>query len=1769
MIFKTYNTALDSFDKRLGFSKRTFADWRNDIQSATIGNQSTLGKLTNGMSAAFTVSKGQIQDVDSIVPKLSEEDAAQKIKELVQYDKKIKSDEISWQDVYKTYNRNDQGYIAEWGASTEGKIRKTEDLIAVNNTARQSIIDQNAAIKSQTLSAKAGAFAINALAMAGNMLVMWGIGQAISFAVTKLDELAHASEYCAERAENLMNAYDSSIQTANNNAKSIESISNRYEELSKGVNNLGQNISLSTDDFAEYNNITNQIAETIPNLISGYTKEGDAILSLRGNVDLLRDSYKQAQKEAYALLTSNSEQGNPDDIIQTFHNTAMSKDTNYKDSIHMLEKFATASSGEKMLEIANKLENENFALYHGETMSNALQEIGIEEIIDSNWNLDSEQLAKIKSRIATVIRELEISTQAELSKISTISNAFLMTNDDYALLDETAQNAVSILVNSLDVNIAEKFQTKSDIGTYVQNTLDALAHPADRQNLINLFKLDTSEISLREAKASIDELIHKIAASLNSNPEELKLRLNFNITDELYDNLNTVTKNGAKHFTSNYSNINQREKQDYIKTETTNLEEFAEQNSINTQDEIAFWNTCIEESKSRQEAMDKYLNSDIKNSKDPLSFKESVNLLINMGENLEVLNSSYRELIDNSGRLSAKSIQEIIDTFSQFEGIDIDQFSSIITNPLSTVEEQQDAFSRLQSEYILSSDLLQELNDQNVDFVSSELEALGVTNARALVTGYLAMQKEYLAATGNLLADASINEIQQLINESTASDVAKQALAQLALTKFDVNQNQINTSADIDNVIGLANAAGASAASLARLANAKSVMSTVETQGLDGSAADFHRYEGAQTTIRQINNGTFDFDYTPLDPNSFKASSSGGSGGSGSPSGSSPAAREVSETFNWIDNLLDKIKSKISDTIESIKEKLTFNSIKNATKQAFQELTNTIQTVEKALTFYQDKANSVGLSQDYIEKIQNGSMDVQTITDEGLINQIKEYENWYKKIQDCNKELKDLKKQQSEIAQESLKAIQSLYNRKIDRISSEKKKTESSLEKKESRGGYASSNDYKKLISSTRSEKNLLTKQEENLSAQLNNMVKSGYIKKYSEEWYEWKKNIDSCTTSITDCDKSLSGYYKTLKNLPLDVASRKIEKLGQNMDLLDAKLGNAKTYTSKNKIIDQQTKNTKAEKNANKKAALDANKNYRSDKRKLSNTLNKSKSKKKLKNAVKKAMKANKPISAALLNQLEKSDKKAYEQALAYNASLEAKTESNYNYQLSVQNEKKSIQQNTKEKYNNIKYHYDSVNTQLDSKLSLADAKLNKVNTTGKSLYKKKQTDTIYDVQKNLLTDSYTETKAALKNKQNERNKYSKKKIENQYKKGQLSREDYLAQMAYINELDAEILGMESSLSDIKASIQDIQITKLSDELNTLTSSAKSIQDTISLNESKGRSSSAADYNALISNSKAQETNLKAQNKLLEKQQKQYEKGSEKYKELESQIKDNSSAIIDAQKNQEEWNRTLRDLPTDLLNKTLDTLEKLHNVYNALLDLRDAQGLTRTSEEIQTQIDNNTAEIQNQEKTLTTYKKSRDSIAPANADEIKRYDDLINETQAAILSLKAANEKLTDSFIQIRIDALQKEKDALQKVNDASDRRIALEKAQYEYERLKTQRTKRVFNGSSFVYEVDQEALKNAQSNLEALEFDELIHSIDDAIEDLENLKPEYNLYDKDGNSLNEQKVINATENAADKIAQAAQSIIEAYKTPVESISIEKADYTWVCQDKCVNFIF
>ena len=376
-------------------------------------------------------------------------------------------------------------------------------------------------------------------------LIGWAIlgSTAIVGLVKAYDMLTDSTEEVKERTENLLGSYNSAISKANSNTKTIEALTDRYETLSKGVNNLGENVSLTSDECSEYNDIVNQIADMFPTLITCYTDEGNAILSLKGNVEKLRDAFKEAQTEAYNLLIISGEDSDSDDIIANYKNqingkeSSLSKTSSYidgeggaKDAINIITRLTGALTPDEFREIYNQLYEEYKNIWNSAKIQDVLKSSGFEDLSHApKWsNLTEKDWSEVKHTAQATIQTYKAEIDSQLKNIDTLANAYLMTNEVYSKLDDQSKTAASLIVNSITEDIANGFHAKEDVGTYVANIFSQLKDNPDLSDaMIGLFTTDLSDMSIDDAKDVVDQYINTIAEILDEDPVELKVRLGF------------------------------------------------------------------------------------------------------------------------------------------------------------------------------------------------------------------------------------------------------------------------------------------------------------------------------------------------------------------------------------------------------------------------------------------------------------------------------------------------------------------------------------------------------------------------------------------------------------------------------------------------------------------------------------------------------------------------------------------------------------------------------------------------------------------------------------------------------------------------------------------------------------------------------------------------------------------------------------------------------------------------------------------------------------------------------------------------------------------------------------------------------------------------------------------------------------------------------------------------------------------------------------------
>ena len=127
-----------------------------------------------------------------------------------------------------------------------------------------------------------------------------------------------------------------------------------------------------------------------------------------------------------------------------------------------------------------------------------------------------------------------------------------------------------------------------------------------------------------------------------------------------------------------------------------------------------------------------------------------------------------------------------------------------------------------------------------------------------------------------------------------------------------------------------------------------------------------------------------------------KSSSSSSSSSSNSSSNASEEADKFEEQLDWIEILIDRIERAISRL--DLKATSIFKGWTERTSALNDQISQTTREIDiqqQAYNRYMSQAGQVGLSENYASKVRDGTIDIETITDEDLNDKISDYKEWY------------------------------------------------------------------------------------------------------------------------------------------------------------------------------------------------------------------------------------------------------------------------------------------------------------------------------------------------------------------------------------------------------------------------------------------------------------------------------------------------------------------------------------------------------------------------------------------------------------------------------------------------------------------------------------------------------------------------------------------------------------------------------------------------------
>lgn len=279
---------------------------------------------------------------------------------------------------------------------------------------------------------------------------------------------------------------------------------------------------------------------------------------------------------------------------------------------------------------------------------------------------------------------------------------------------------------------------------------------------------------------------------------------------------------------------------------------------------------------------------------------------------------------------------------------------------------------------------------------------------------------------------------------------------------------------------------------------------------------------------------------------------------------------EKSDTvFDWMQQKIDLIDSQVDKLKSKIDILVGYKSKNSTTDTAIDLLVEKMDILNQMADRYSEEMNKIGLSDDYIQKIQLGTIDIEKINDEDLSSKITEYQDWFKKLQDCNNQI--IETQQS-IHDLNLSKLDNIINQfeQLTDIQSQMIDTEKELlSLREKSGESIEANDYTSLV-----EKQLaLTRQNAEAYHALVDEMSKLDLKQGSEEWKKYNDQLQDYKNNMISAADAIEEYKDAMTELvykELDDFKSKMDSINGTIDTMNSLIGDTNLVDENGKLTDR-----------------------------------------------------------------------------------------------------------------------------------------------------------------------------------------------------------------------------------------------------------------------------------------------------------------------------------------------------------------------------------------------------------------------------------------------------------------------------------------------------------------------------------------------------------------------------------------------------------------------
>lgn len=982
----------------------------------------------------------------------------------------------------------------------------------------------------------------------------------------------------------------------------------------------------------------------------------------------------------------------------------------------------------------------------------------------------------------------------------------------------------------------------------------------------------------------------------------------------------------------------------------------------------------------------------------PISFTEAISQVQALSEGLDQLDKIYADVY-NKEDFDWSSILNNDDFKEQFGSLKntteeyanaYNNFIKTVSNSPSDLSACQSAFDNLASAYIYNSDALKNVTEETKTATVAMLEQMGVANASEIVDYQLAASKEYAAQTGRDLKNATLEELVAFAQEADMSDVTKASLASYIAEKIRAASITITTSADIANLTALCSQLGVAGTALQQFARLKAIAMDTSGKYTDGykeyatTAAD----QILQNAVNKATNA-----YKPQVNYSGGASTKSAiDKANKAAKDSAKDAKETAQDIDWIETKL-KLASKETEKLsKSFDKAFGMNQTRERYHAYISQIESEIQDNTTAAQVYQEKLNQIGLSYEWIAKIQSGAFSIDSITDENLKTQISEYQTYSDKLNSCYDTIESLEEERLQASVNYAEKLIDSHEKEIDSINKLIDRRKALVSLKETFGLSASKSDLKYQQDQYEQEIDALERQNKEIYDLM-------WTTTYGDEaWQKYNDQMIENTSSIQDLTQSLADLASEMANLPIDKYEKALDKISAKNDLLDAKLENATSDKAKSKIIGSQLKLTRKKDNSAQSAAKTTQSNLNQSVKDLKTATKKDnnisvynvdasgpnvKARTAVNDYYKKVQnytKAKKQIPASLISKISGDGYSTLSKACAnYNAALVANDTAQETAALSRETIRQELADLAEQRASLAKTTADSKVEKYDSKDELYDAKLdNATSTSSKNKLIDRKISNINNRQSAYNTAVKTDNKnikSAQKNiskiKSTKKNKKILASIKKAAKAGKRISQSLLNKAAKLNDggklydaciqynayLDAKEadkvtadLYKETAKQD-KATLAKEKFDNIASKYDNKISSNEQkkteINNRISLVEEFGGQANVSDYKSLISAENGEYKKLIKEREELRRNLEEsvvngsIKKGSDEWYDMVAKINDVTNAIDESIRSIKQYQNAFRQLKWDTFDKSLETVKRVNSEADYYIDLLSHKDMT------------------------------------------------------------------------------------------------------------------------------------------------------------------------------------------------------------------------------------